>query len=141
MGTTNILDLNNRVSELAESYPASKVLMNDGASVEADLASAVPRTATGTTLSTLNSAVGQLSETQKSNCIIGVNTATFNNILLKKGVEDFYVCVYPSNGGSILTFIYDGSSLIMRTSTGTSKTDDTLSLTSWTLYYQGAPIS
>lgn len=34
MGTTNILDLNNRVSELAQSYPASKVLLNSGDSVE-----------------------------------------------------------------------------------------------------------
>ena len=30
MSTTNILDLNNRVGELAESYPASKVMMSDG---------------------------------------------------------------------------------------------------------------
>ena len=30
MGTTNILDLNNRVDELAESYPADKVMMSDG---------------------------------------------------------------------------------------------------------------
>ena len=30
MSTTNILDLNNRVGELAESYPASKVMLSDG---------------------------------------------------------------------------------------------------------------
>lgn len=30
MGTTNILDLNNRVSEIAQSYPADKVMMSDG---------------------------------------------------------------------------------------------------------------
>ena len=30
MSTTNILDLNNRVSELAQSYPADKVIMSDG---------------------------------------------------------------------------------------------------------------
>lgn len=30
MGTTNILDLNNRVDELAKSYPADKVMMSDG---------------------------------------------------------------------------------------------------------------
>lgn len=134
-------DVQGAVDELAESYPANKVMMLDGASVEDSLASAVPRTATGTTLSTLNSAVGQLSETQKLNCMIVVNIPTFNSITLKKGLENYYICVYPSNGGSILTFMYNGLSLIMRTSTGTSKTDDTLSLTAWTLYYQGTPIS
>ena len=30
MSTTNILDLNNRINELAESYPANKVMMSDG---------------------------------------------------------------------------------------------------------------
>lgn len=30
MGTTNILDLNNRVDELEKSYPANKVMMSDG---------------------------------------------------------------------------------------------------------------
>lgn len=30
MGTTNILDLNNRVDELEKSYPANKVVMSDG---------------------------------------------------------------------------------------------------------------
>ena len=30
MGTTNTLDLNNRVTELAGSYPADKVMMSDG---------------------------------------------------------------------------------------------------------------
>lgn len=123
-------------------YPATQVMMSDGVtSVEDRLDAVMPRTASGTTLSTLNSAVGQLSETQKLNCIIVVNTTTFNSITLKKGLENYYVCVHPSNGGSILTFMYNGSSLIMRTSTGTSKTDDTLSLTSWTIYYQGTPIS
>ena len=30
MGTTNTLDLNNRINELADSYPANKVVMSDG---------------------------------------------------------------------------------------------------------------
>lgn len=30
MGTTNILDLNNRVDELEKSYPANKVMLSDG---------------------------------------------------------------------------------------------------------------
>ena len=30
MGTTNILDLNNRVDELEKSYPAEQVMMSDG---------------------------------------------------------------------------------------------------------------
>ena len=30
MSTTNILDLNNRIDELADSYPADKVMMSDG---------------------------------------------------------------------------------------------------------------
>ena len=34
MSTTNILDLNNRIDELADSYPASKVMLNSGDSVE-----------------------------------------------------------------------------------------------------------
>lgn len=39
MGTTNILDLNNRVDELEKSYPASQVMMSDGVtSVEDALA-------------------------------------------------------------------------------------------------------
>ena len=30
MSTTNILDLNNRIDELTESYPADKVMLSDG---------------------------------------------------------------------------------------------------------------
>lgn len=30
MSTTNILDLNNRIDELAESYPATQIMMSDG---------------------------------------------------------------------------------------------------------------
>lgn len=38
MGTTNILDLNNRVDELEKSYPASHVMLSDGVtSVEAKI--------------------------------------------------------------------------------------------------------
>ena len=41
MGTTNILDLNNRVSELAQSYPADKVRMSDGVTSVEDALDAV----------------------------------------------------------------------------------------------------
>lgn len=36
MSTTNILDLNNRIDELAESYPATQVVMPDGVTSVAD---------------------------------------------------------------------------------------------------------
>lgn len=63
MGTTNILDLNNRVDELEKSYPASQVMMSDGTtSVE----EAVDEVASG------------ISKIYTSNNIAGNGTMTFN---------------------------------------------------------------
>lgn len=47
MGTTNILDLNNRVDEMEKSYPAEQVMMSDGVtSVEEAVNDIVGGTAT-----------------------------------------------------------------------------------------------
>lgn len=128
-------------------FPASKVMMNDGASVEADLASAVPRTASGTTTAQLVTAIGQLSETQKSTCVIDIVYAGVH-ILLRRAQEDSYLCtlVRPSSSsnGTISQYYLNttASKFSYVLTTGTTSTDQVaLSMTSWTLYYQGTPIS
>ena len=143
MSTTNILDLNNRIDELAESYPADKVMMSDGASVEADLASAVPRTASGTTVTQLVSAINQLTEEQKDKCCIKI-TSSIGSHLVRRITGDFYTGVIVSANGAaeyVYEFIVNNTPPIY----GYVKIDETsfnnLTITAWTLYYQGTPIS
>lgn len=115
-------------------FPASKVMMLDGASVEADLASAVPRTATGTTLAQLITAIGKLSEEQMNNCLVKIDfrrlrritTNAFNFVTL--------------SGTQVVEIKLDIGARTYKQYINNGDVTD-LSITAWTLYYQGTPIS
>lgn len=116
-------------------FPASKVMMLDGASVEADLASAVPRTASGTTIAQLVSAIGSLSEEQKSRCSISVTSSAGMRWLWRSSTYRYTTW----NNGSEFRLDVNVPSYALYNSSGSSTGSETI--TSWTLYYQGTPIS
>ena len=124
-------------------FPASKVMMNDGASVESDLASVMPRTASGTTLAQLASAIGQLSNVQKVNCIINIDGFLLRSYYHDTN-NDVYNYVQTQSSGAIYEKrlgIGSTNSYTYYQTTGTSHSSGDISITSWTLYYQGTPIS
>lgn len=80
MGTTNILDLNNRVDELEKSFPANKVVMTGGGNVE----DAIDEVADGLIAlhgyTDISASVLDLSSfTATDNCILLLNSSGTNN--------------------------------------------------------------
>ena len=123
-------------------FPASKVMMLDGASVEADLASAVPRTKTGTTLATLNTALQALSNEQKSRATVCVNGIYW----IRRGLSAVFASsTYIGSSGIYQMQLQIGSTPhfynITHNYGTTTHTSTETAVTSWTLYYQGTPIS
>ena len=120
---------------------ANNIMMSDGASVEADLASAVPRTASGTTLVQLNDAVAQLTNNQRRLSSIWVN----NTLLLRYSYENRYQNIsVTTTSGKIQDYritLGNNPSYIAIESDGSTVAQATLAVTSWILYYQGTPIS
>lgn len=141
----NILDIAKKVQKLADSYPADQVMMSDGVtSVEEAVNDVTQRTATGTTLASLISAVNLLTETQKSGATIKVNDAIF----LRRGYENqFFFQQTGIEGSEVVVIEYNlrvDSSVLYKhvvnvTTPGRTSTPTTI--TSWILYYFGAPIS
>ena len=101
-----------------------------------------PRTATGTTLEGLVSAVNKLTEEQKSRCVIYVN-ATF--YLRRIRVNEYNVVYLDTNNSREMqlktasnnTHFYQ----ITNAYGGATRNISEVAVTSWTLYYQGMPIS
>lgn len=135
-------DVQGAVDELSQSYPADKVMMLDGASVEANLAKAVPRTKTGTTLATLNTALQALSDEQKSRATVCVN----NIYWMRRGLAAVFASsTYIGSSGMYQMQLQIGSTphfydVSHNYGTTTHASTET-AVTSWTLYYQGTPIS
>ena len=142
MSTTNILDLNNRIDELRQ---ADNIMMSDGVtSVEDALDELASRTATGTTLADLISAVSQLTETQKCNCVIKVN----GSIFLRRGYEDQFFSQRTGFSGSSVIIIEHNlridTSVFYEFVVNVSAQEriaTPITIESWTLYYSGTPIS
>lgn len=140
MGTTNTLDLNNRINELEDAIDEV----------------AAPRTATGTTLAQLADAIRQLTNIQKMLCTIEVLCSAqsdYTQVLKSRGHNNsdenlFNVCEVNIGSSPIksiefrLTIGSQTSSYqyLAAKTDGTSQADD-WTITSWTLYYQGTPIS
>jgi hypothetical protein len=134
-------DVQGAVDELAESYPADKVMMSDGVtSVEDALDAVMPRTASGTTLAQLNDAVAQLTNNQRKLSSIWVN----NTLLLRYSYENRYqnISVTTTNGKiqDYRITLGNNPSYIAVESDGSTVSQNSLTVTSWTLYYQGTPI-
>lgn len=140
MSTTNILDLNNRIDELADSYPAAKVMLSDGVTSVGDALDAVmPRTASGSTLNQLVSAVNQLSTEQKNRCSIFIN----DNRTLTYTANGYFACIIVTGSPFLFSqyrFDPTDSGTYARYING-STTPDTQAISKWVLYYQGTPIS
>jgi hypothetical protein len=153
-GTSDYTDLTNKPSinsvELSGNKTTSdlginadNVMMNDGASVEADLASAVPRTASGTTIAQLVSALNQLSEEQQTRCVINVS-ASFGDRVLRRIFGTTYSGIFMSTTDAT-KYCFQLTATISNPqytySELGSSTLTELTVTAWTLYYQGTPIS
>lgn len=130
--------------ELTESYPANKVMMSDGVtSVEEALDDIIPRTATGTTLETLNTALQALSEEQKSRATVCVNDIYW----MRRGLSAVFASsTYIGSSGIFQMQLQFGGATPhfynIRHDYGTTTHASTeTAVTSWTLYYQGTPIS
>jgi len=126
-------------------YPATQVMLSDGVtSVEDAVNDTTPRTATGTTIAGLISAVSQLTETQICNCVIKVN----DTIFLRCGYEDqFFSQMTGFSGSSVIIIEYNlriNTSLFYKFVVNVSTQERIVTPTtidSWTLYYSGTPIS
>jgi hypothetical protein len=130
------------VDELSESYPADKVMMSNGASVEANLASAVMRVKTGTTLATLSTALLALSDEQKSRATVCVNGIYW----MRRGLAAVFASsTYIGSSGIYQMQLQIGSTPhfydVSHNYGTTTHTSTETAVTSWTLYYQGTPIS
>lgn len=116
MSTTNILDLNNRIDALA---------------------SAIPRTASGTTIAQLSSAIGQLSTEQQNTCCIYVNTNYVLRRILRDSSKNAFSMFLCTGSNAFAEYRFNANdSTFKEVSSGTS-----ITVKSWTLYYQGTPIS
>ena len=112
--------------------------MNDGASVEADLASAVPRMATGTTLAQLVTVLGNLTSKQQALCRIIINNYT----TIPYG-GNTYVNTSCNTSGEVVTRMLNTNNSTYKKITVSSGQTTVVdeAITAWTLYYQGTPIS
>lgn len=134
-------------SDLSDKPNATQVMLSDGVtSIEDALDGAMPRTTTGTTATTLATAYSKLSTEQKRLCKIQVVDS--NNIggLLSYIYSGEYENMY-FDGNTIksiqLTIGSSSASFAQITYTlgNNARSSATLTIASWTLYYQGAEIS
>lgn len=122
--------------------------------VDEVLNAVMPRTASGTTLAQLVSAIDQLSEVQKATCTIDIlcsSSSSFSNVVRRfshrVGSSDIYTA-YEIDSSSTKSIewqltVNGNDSTYKYLSTkpdGTTQTVD-WTITNWTLYYQGTPIT
>lgn len=122
--------------------------------VDEVLNAVMPRTASGTTLAQLVSAIDQLSEVQKATCTIDIlcsSSSSFSNVVRRfshrVGYSDIYTA-YEIDSSSTKSIewqltVNGTNSTYKYLSTkpdGTTQTFD-WTITNWTLYYQGTPIT
>lgn len=139
-------------------YPATQVMLSDGVtSVEEAVDEVTPRIATGTTLAELANAIRQLTNKQKMLCVIEVlcsAQSSYTQVLRRRGgrnnsVDEIFNVGELNIGSSPIKSIEYRLSIDSQNSSyqylavrtdGTSQADN-WTITSWTLYYQGTPIS
>ena len=125
------------------STSADKCMMADGASVEDNLKNAVPRTKTGTTLATLYTALNALSDEQKSRATVCVNGTYW----MRRGLSGVFASsTYIDSTGMHQMQLQIGSATphfynVSHNYGTTTHTSTETAVTSWTIYYQGTPIS
>lgn len=150
----NILEIAKKVQKLEaaglpETYPADQVVMTGGGNVEDDLASAVPRTATGTTLAQLESALNLLTEEQLYNCRVVLNRlfsgTTYHYVLFYNNPNFMCGITWAGMSGTsvnTVTYVLKRSDLTVKYyDLRSGETDVTSQITGWMLYYSGTPIS
>ena len=145
----NILEIAKKVQKLEsaglpDTYPATQVMMTGGGNVEEAVDDATPRTATGTTIADLVSAVNRLTQIQKSSAVIKVNDTVF----LRRGYENqFFFQQTGIDDSATVVIEYNlrvDSSVFykhMVNVTTPGRTSTPITIESWILYYFGAPIS
>lgn len=133
-------NVQNAVDELSESYPADKVILSDGVtSVEDALDAVMPRTASGTTAAQLTTALSALTAEQKALCAFAVNG---NDIILRQGQTAVQYGSFSVTSAGIKEYRYNTIlSKFYEYTWTTSRAEQEIAVTSWTLYYQGTPIS
>lgn len=100
MSTTNILDMNNRIDELSESYPADKVMMSDGATSVED-------------------AVDEVTEALTIGTVVTDGVATLDTwLVIDAPIEStgLYSVMYVSNAGMRYQMLVLGSNIAAITS-------------------------
>lgn len=103
------------------------------------LTSATPRTATGTTAAQLTSALNALTTEQKARCAIAING---NKIILRQGQDTVHFDSISVTSSGIKMYRYNTTlSAFYEFLWSTSLTSQEITVTSWTLYYQGVPLS
>lgn len=124
-------------------YPATQVMMSDGTtSVEDALDAVMPRTASGTTAAQLVSAINLLSEEQKDRCCIKI-TSSVGRHTLRRITGNYYTGIIATTNGATkycYQFVAVTPPIYGYIELGAASFND-LSITEWTLYYQGAEIS
>jgi hypothetical protein len=104
-----------------------------------DLSDMIPRSKSGTTLAQLVSAVNQLSTEQKHRCSIYIN----DNRTLTYTANGYFACMVVTGSTYVISqyrFDPTGSGSYARYING-GTAPDSQSITKWTLYYQGTPIT
>lgn len=117
MGTTNILDLNNRVDELEKSYPASQVMMTDGVtSVEEAVDEVTEKITIPESIQAITSSV-IASGTITIKKISGINFVLINNIKMVNAIpagEELEI----SSSGSLINPPSVNTIILLRASAG-----------------------